>query len=207
MIRHHPSETTLIAQAAGHLPVLHTRVLAVHLSVCPHCRRELQRLEEVGGALIATLPPVALRDDALSRVLARLDEAAPADGAPVASELPVALRDLAVGRWWWLGPGMRLMPLSRRDASGTRLDLIRVAPGVALPGHGHTGTEIACILQGAYTDETGEYAAYDIAEGDAELDHAPVASAGRECICLIATTGRLRGHTWLARLVQPLIDV
>ena len=207
MIRHHPSETTLIAQAAGHLPVLHTRVLAVHLSVCPHCWRELQRLEEVGGALIATLPPVALRDDALSRVLARLDEAAPVDGAPVASELPVALRDLAVGRWWWLGPGMRLMPLSRRDASGTRLDLIRVAPGVAMPGHGHTGTEIACILQGAYSDETGEYAAYDIAEGDAGLDHTPVASAGQECICLIATTGRLRGHTWLARLVQPLIDV
>jgi putative transcriptional regulator len=207
MIRHHPSEPTLIAQAAGHLPLLHARVLAVHLSACPHCRCELQRLEEVGGALIATLPPVALADDALSRVLARLDEPAPAETAPVAPEVPVTLRDLARGRWWWLGPGIRLMPLSPRDASGTRLDLIRVAPGVAMPGHGHTGAEIACILQGAYADETGEYAAYDIAEGDAALDHTPVASAGQECICLIATTGRLRGHTWLARLVQPLIDV
>jgi len=207
MIRHHPSETTLIAQAAGHLPVLHTRVLAVHLSVCPHCRRELQRLEEVGGALIATLPPAAVGEGALSRVLGRLDEPALAETAPIAPETPVTLQALAVRRWWWLGPGVRLMPLSRRDASDTRLDLIRVAPGVAMPGHGHTGAEIACILQGAYTDETGEYAAYDIAEGDAGLDHAPVASAGRECICLIATTGRLRGHTWLARLVQPLIDV
>jgi putative transcriptional regulator len=234
MIRHHPSEATLIAHAAGHLPALHARVLAVHLSACPHCRGELQRLEEVGGELLAALPPAPLQPDALARTLARLDQEAmappPAAASAVASAAgpaaaaapatapatartaagapaPVTLEALAVGRWWWLGPGIRLMPLSRRDASGTRLDLIRVAPGVAMPGHGHTGSEMACILQGAYADETGEYSAYDIAEGDAALDHTPVASPGADCICLIATTGRLRGHTWLARLVQPLIGV
>jgi putative transcriptional regulator len=114
---------------------------------------------------------------------------------------------LASGRWWWLGPGIRLMPLARRDATNTRLDLIRVAPGVALPGHGHTGPEMACILQGGYTDETGDYGTCDIAEGDVALDHTPVASPGPDCICLIATTGRLRAHTWLARIVQPLIGV
>jgi putative transcriptional regulator len=244
MIRHHPSEATLIAQAAGHLPALHARVLAVHLSACPHCRGELHRLEEVGGELLAALPPAPLQPDALARTLARLDDSVvappPAAASAVASAAgpaaaptavaapatartaatapatartgagtpaPVTLDALAVGRWWWLGHGIRLMPLSRRDASGTRLDLIRVAPGVAMPGHGHTGSEMACILQGAYADETGEYSAYDIAEGDAALDHTPVASPGADCICLIATTGRLRGHTWLARLVQPLIGV
>lgn len=232
MIRHHPSEATLIAAAAGHLPVLHARVLAVHLSACPRCRGELRGLEEVGGALLSVLPPAPLRPDALARALAQLDvpewaaEGAPAqldvaegarardaahdpaaDLGAVRAAVPVTLEALAVGRWWWLGPGIRLMPLSRRDASDTRLDLIRVAPGVALPGHGHTGPETACILQGAYADETGEYAAYDIAEGDRTLDHTPVASAGTDCICLIATTGRLRGHTWLARLIQPLIGV
>ena len=204
MIRHHPSDTTLIAQAAGHLPALHARVLAVHLSACPHCRAELRRLEEVGGALLAELPPDSMQPDALARTLARLDE-------PVLPPPPVVtsitLEALAVGRWWWLGPGIRLMPLTRRDASGTRLDLIRAAPGRALPGHGHTGPEMACILQGAYADETGEYSAYDIAEGDAALDHTPIASAGADCICLIATTGRLRGHTLLARLVQPLLGI
>jgi putative transcriptional regulator len=187
MIRHHPSEATLIAQAAGHLPALHARVLAVHLSACPHCRGEFHRLEEVGGALLAALPPAPLQSDALARTLARLDQQAPLDQRAVAPQpapttapgaAPVTLEALAVGRWWWLGPGIRLMPLSRRDASGTRLDLIRVAPGVALPAHGHTGPETACILQGAYADETGEYSAYDIAEGDAALDHTPVASPG-----------------------------
>ena len=61
MIRHHPSEATLIAQAAGHLPLLHARVLAVHLAACPRCRNELREMEEVGGALLATLPPASLR--------------------------------------------------------------------------------------------------------------------------------------------------
>lgn len=202
MIRHHPSDTTLLAQAAGTLPVLHGRVLAVHLAACPACRATLQQMEAIGGSLLADLPPVAMQRDALARVLARLDEPAPADPAPATT-----LEALATGRWWWLGPGIRLMPLHRRDASGTRLDLIRVAPGVALPGHGHTGAEIACILQGSYADETGEYTHLDIAEGEPGLEHTPVAQPGRDCICLIATTGRLRGHTWVSRLVQPLIGV
>jgi len=194
----------MVAHAAGQLPAPHATVLAVHLSACPQCRGELRRLEEIGGALVAALPPAPLRPDALARTMARLDEAALA--APIAPAA-VTLEALAVGRWWWLGPGIRLMPLSRRDASGTRLDLLRVAPGVAMPGHGHTGLELACILRGAYADETGEYSACDIAEGDAALDHTPVASPGADCICLIATTGRLRGHTWLSRLVQPLIGI
>ncbi len=217
MIRHHPSEATLISQAAGHLPALHARVLAVHLSACAHCRGELHRLEEIGGALLATLEPAPLQPDALARTLARLDgqvcppldsTVAPAALSPATpAPAPVAWQALAVGRWWWLGPGIRLMPLNRRDASDTRLDLIRVAPGIAMPAHGHSGPETSCILQGAYADETGEYSAYDIAEGDAAFDHTPVASPGVECICLIATTGRLRGHTWLTRLVQPLLGV
>jgi len=204
VIRHHPSEPTLMAQAAGSLPALHARVLAVHLAACPHCRDDLRGLNEVGGALLATLPQAPLRPDALARTLARLDDAV----RPAPSPAPATtLQALATGRWWWLGRGIRLMPLARRDASGTRLDLIRVVPGVALPAHGHSGPEMACILQGGYADATGDYAAGDIAEGDAALDHTPVASPGPDCICLIATTGRLRAHTWLARVVQPLIGV
>ena len=106
---------------------------------------------------------------------------------------------------WWLGRGIR--PLARRGASGTRLDLLRVAPGTALPAHGHSGPKRTCILQGGYADVTRNHAAGDVAEGDATLEHTPVGSPGPDCICLIATTGRLRAHTWLARLVQPLIGV
>jgi putative transcriptional regulator len=204
MIRRHPSETTLIAHAGGNLPALHARVLAAHLSACAPCRDEFRRMEEIGGALFATLPPAPLRSNALARTLARLNDRVPSASPPAPA---ITLEALAVGRWRWLGPGIRLMPLVPRDASGTRLDLVRVTPGVGLPGHGHTGPETACILQGGYADESGDYGAGDIAEGDVGLEHTPVAAPGPDCICLIATTGRLRAHTWLARLVQPLVDV
>jgi putative transcriptional regulator len=205
MIRHHPSDTTLTALAAGTLPILHARVMAVHLAACAECRDRLRQMEEIGGALLAALPAAPLRPGALARVLARLDDVAP-EPAP-AAPAPITLAALATGRWWWLGPGIRLMPLVHRDASATRLDLIRVVPGTGMPAHDHTGHEMACILQGGYDDETGHYEALDIAEGDAGLQHTPVAAAGADCICLIATTGRLRATTWLARLVQPLVGV
>src|SRR5262249_11917928 len=115
------------------------------------------------------------------------------------------LEDLMLGRWRWLGPGIRRMPLTSRDASGTRLDLIRISPGIAVPSHGHNGFESICVLQGGFADETGEYHEGDVAEGDMQLAHAPLALPGGDCICLIATTGRLQAHGWFARLLQPLV--
>ncbi len=100
MILHHPSDATLIAQVAGTLPPLHARVLGVHLAACPLCRNALHDLEEVGGALLAALPPAPLRPDALARTLARLDDAVTAPEEPPA---PTDLAGLATGRWWWLG--------------------------------------------------------------------------------------------------------
>ena len=205
MIRHHPSDDTLIAYAAGRLPRAHRVVVRAHLARCEACRASLALVKSVAAAKLEALPAAAMGTDALAATLARLGPQE-ARRAPVAEPMTVA--DFATGRWIWLGPGIRLMPLMRRGADDARLDLIRVAPGIALPAHGHTGDEIACILQGAFGDETGTYAAGDCAEGDATLDHEPKALAvGEECVCLIATTGRLRAHGWFARIVQPILGI
>ncbi len=201
----HPSEATLLAHAAGHLPPTHSVVLRAHMAQCPHCRAQATLAREAGGALLAELAPAAMAPDALARAFAGLDGATP---LPPPRPAPRTLAELATGRWWWIAPGMRLMPLQRRGTDDARLDLIRVAPGMKLPAHGHTGTELTLVLQGAFGDETGEYHAGDVAEGDPELDHQPEAlPMGQDCICLISTTGRLRAHGWLARLVQPLVGV
>ncbi len=202
----HPSEATLLAYAAGTLPVPHGIVVRTHLALCGDCGGNLALATALGGAVLEEMPPAELAPGALARVLARLDQ--PAPPAPAPRRVPSTVAELATGRWWWIAPGMRLMPLLKRGRDDARLDLIRVAPGMALPGHGHTGTELTCVLQGAFGDATGTYHAGDIAEGDEELDHQPTALAvGQDCICLIATTGRLRAHGWLARLVQPLVGV
>lgn len=205
MTLHHPSEATLLAYAAGTLPAPHAIVVRTHLALCGACRATLRLATDLGGTLIEDVPPVALGPDALARTLARL--AGPAPVAPPA-RTPVTVADFATGRWWWIGMGVRMMPLMPRDRHDARLDLIRVAGGTALPAHGHTGSELTCVLAGAFGDETGEYGPGDVAEGDADLDHAPVARHGHgDCVCLIATTGRLRARSWLVRLVQPVIGL
>ncbi len=203
---HHPSAATLLAHAAGRLPVAHGIVLRTHLALCAECRAEAALAAAIGGEMLEELLPAALAADSLASVLGRLD--APVAAAPPLRPMPTTVEALATGRWWWIGPGMRLMPLLKRGPDDARLDLIKVAPGRRLPGHGHTGTELTCVLRGAFGDETGEYRAGDFAEGDPGLEHEPMAlPVGEDCVCLIATAGRLRAHGWVARMVQPLVGV
>jgi putative transcriptional regulator len=203
MIRHHPSEATLLACAAGNLPEPHGRVVAAHLTFCPACGRAMSQAEAVGGELLTELPPSSLAVDALARTLARLD--APLAAEPVPA--PATLAALATGRWHWTGPGIAMMKLLRRDASNSRLDLIRVSPGVALLEHGHTGRESTCVLQGAFQDITGAYHTGDFIETDSDLAHRPTALPGDACICLIATTGHLQPRGILGWLVRPLLGM
>ena len=204
MIRHHPAEASLIACAAGTMPMAHARVIEVHAARCPVCAAGLRAAEAAGGALLDALPPSPMAPDALARALARLDTAAP-EPAPAAPAFDLAA--LASGRWRRVAPGIAIMNLLPRDDTDSRLDLIRVAPGRALLTHGHTGPETTCVLSGAFADGTGTFAAGDCVEADAALDHTPRALAGEDCVCLIATTHHLRPHGWLGRLVRPLLGM
>jgi putative transcriptional regulator len=204
MIQHHPSDLNVLACAAGTLPEPHTRVITVHAAMCPECAAALREADEVAGALLDSLSPAPLAADALKRTLTRLDRApAIKDAAPV----PLTLDALAKGRWRRSGLGIAMIPLLQRDAADSRLDLIRVAPGVALLEHGHTGPEMICVLQGGFDDGTGQYHAGDFMEADAGLAHRPTALPGEDCICLIATSGHLRTHGLMGWLVRLLIGM
>lgn len=204
MIRHHPAEAVLLACAAGMLPVPQARVVAAHAALCPDCAAALREAEAVGGALLETLPAAELAPDALRRILARLD------AAPVEADLPsvpVTLTALATGRWRWTGPGVAMMPLIPRDASDSRLDLIRVAPGTALLEHGHTDNEMTCVLQGSFQDGINRYGPGDFVAADSGIAHQPTALPGEACICLIATSGRLRARGLMGWLLRPLLGM
>jgi putative transcriptional regulator len=202
MMEHHPHSETLMDYAAGNLPWPHATVLAAHLRLCPACRAASGQLMAVGGALMQELTPAPLGARALQDTLARLDQPLP----PQPLLVPT-LAGLATKRWRWLGPGMALMPLAPRDDTGTRLDLIRVAPGMAMPEHGHSGNEMTCVLQGAFSDAAGTYRVGDLVQADSAIEHQPTAMAGADCICLSATTGRLHAHNRFVRIIQSLLDI
>jgi len=208
-VQHHPSEMTLATYANGSLGRLPALVVATHLSFCATCRATAHLVETAGGLLIEQLPPTPLAPDALDWTLARLDrppDTARADETstllePQPSVWPPPLHGLRVGRFRWLGPGVHFAELLR--SGDELLGLLRLRAGVIVPLHAHRGTELTCVLEGAYRDETGLYGPGDIEQADKQVRHRPVVQASGDCLCLVATRGRLRFATVLSRLWQP----
>ncbi len=219
--RRHPSEATLLAHASGSLGVAHRFIVATHAINCADCHSAILVAEQIGGVLLDDLAPTALQPDALRLCLARLDTATastrahrPANPPPRVGELmlPPALRGFQPGNLRWLAPGVRHATLFR-DKRGT-LHFLRVHANVVLPQHSHRGLELACVLQGACHDESGQYRAGDVSEVSdedekaeqqgADHEHLVVTEPPGDCICILATTGRLQFRSRLARLLQPL---
>lgn len=192
-------------------------VVASHLTLCPECRGRAAAAEAVGGALLDTLPADALAPDALDRMLARLDEPEPlrrrrrppdrGDAPPLPAPLLDITGPVTERSWRRLAPGIRQIEVVPRDRRGGSVRLFRIAPGSVMPHHGHEGVELTLVLSGSYTDELGRFARGDFAETDGDTRHQPVADAGADCVCLIATEAPLRFRDLLPRLMQPFFGI
>ncbi len=200
MISHHPTEPTLAAYATGQLPEALAIVAATHLAQCAACRQAVGTLEATGGALLDDLTPIPLNEGALSSLMVRLNNPAPAPPPILNPELPVPLNRVAAGRWWPIGLGARYRPFRTAGAAWT--GLVQAQPGRALPRHGHSGLELTCVLSGSFVDGTGEYAAGDLCEPAHDHDQPPRASGTEPCLCIIGSEGmRLRGLLGLAQRI------
>lgn len=218
-ISHHPDAATLMSYAAGSLTEPLAAVVAVHLDMCPRCGADVARLNDVGGALLAELAPAALsgprpglsldslRHRAASEAMVGERPLRPArhgdNGAP-ATLAKLIGGDLSAVRWRWLAPGIWHKPLPLSPNVSGDLRLLRVAAGRTMPDHGHGGSELTLMLEGAYRDETGLFLPGDLADLDETVEHRPVADARLGCICLIASERKARFKGLLARLYQPL---
>ena len=208
-ITHHLDDATLMSFAAGALPAALSAVAAAHADMCPRCRREVAALERVGGALVASLSPVAFEDSEPLRPIPVGAREARLRVAIQDGEVPKPVAHLVSGGleavpWRWLGPGVWDQPLPLAGAG--KLRLLRVAPGRNVPEHGHGGTELTLVLRGSFHDVTGRYLRGDVAELDETVAHQPVTDAGGDCICLIASEKPERFHGLIARLLQPFHD-
>lgn len=206
--RRHPDAATLLAQAAGGLDRLSGLVVETHLAFCPECRGTARLGRRIGGALLDALLLAPLADGALEHTLARLEAGSDAPPVlPVTNDpgpgLPGPLRHLVAGRSRWVGPGIRCATLLREGEG--HLGLLQVAAGASIPPHRHRGTEMICVLEGAFTDGAERYAAGDFSAASGDHHHSQRAETPGGCVCLIATQGRLRFGTLLSRLWQPFM--
>jgi putative transcriptional regulator len=206
-IAHHLDDATLMSCAAGTLPAPLAIVAASHVSLCPHCRDGLADAERLGGALLKSLPPASLAGGPVLPQTApprRPLSARPSAGGDVPPPLARLLGStLDAIRWWPLGLGVWQHRIPLPTGTG-RLLLIKVAPGRDVPEHGHNGSELTLVLQGAYRDEIGRFATGDVADLDESVEHRPVADPSAGCICVLGTERPARFRGLLARLMQPL---
>lgn len=215
-IKHHPDIANLMSCSAGSQPEALAAVVSSHLSMCPDCRREVGRMQVIGAALFDKLGPVEIDGEA-PVVRARASEADVEVGArrpslSHRSEVPIPLQhvlgtDLDNLPWSWIAPGVWHVPVSLSEDADGDLRLIKVAPGKALPDHGHEGGEMTLVLRGSYRDSTGTYNVGDIADLDESVEHQPVACADQGCICIVAAEKNAKFKGLFARLVQPFIGI
>jgi putative transcriptional regulator len=216
-IRHHPDDATLVAYAAGAVTEGISLVVAAHLELCPQCRARVRDAADLGGALLAGLDPAPLREGALASVLARVEASPERASAPQARPRAVDGLPATLAPWFPAGldrvpwrslvPGIRHFRFPGVDSGAGTVRLLAIAPGTALPHHGHGGTELTLVLRGSFADEIGRFAPGDLADLDPSVQHQPLADTDTHCICLIATDARLRFSGVVGRLFQPLVGI
>lgn len=213
-ITHHLTDSLLMAYAAGTLPEAFSLVIATHVSLCDDCRARLSGYEALGGSVLERAGVAEMSEASLDAILARimdgLPEAAPKPTPRAKGVFPAPLQgyvggDLEAVRWRPVGMGVRQAIL--QTAKGASVRLLYIPAGAAVPDHGHRGTELTLVLQGAFRDEDGRFARGDVEIAGEATEHTPIAEPGEDCICLAATDAPLRFRGLMPRLAQPFLRI
>jgi len=218
-IKHHLTDNIVMAYAAGSLPEAFNLLVATHVSMCDECRAMVAAHEAVGGVVLEEVPEVDLGFDALEACFAKIKtdpkdlielRPQPAKSGSKPGLFPTPLHDYVGGdldavKWRKVGGGVKqaILPTSK-DAS---VRLLFIPAGCEVPDHGHNGTEMTLVLQGAFRDELARFATGDVEICDSKLEHKPIAEDGEDCICLAATDAPLKFSGFLPRIAQPFLRI
>jgi putative transcriptional regulator len=191
MTRHPAPDELLLEYAAGVLPEGLALVVSLHVALDPAARRTVERLRAMAGVMLEDQDGPA-DEMALASILTRLDgepveapSPAPAPARPGFEWAPPALRPYIGNKdFERVVGGFQRIDL-RLHGDRSRATLLKLMPGEGLPVHRHVGTEYTVVLQGGYTDNTGNYVAGDFAIGPGPQEHEPIADPGEPCIALI----------------------
>lgn len=197
-ITRHPDAATLMSFAAGGLAEPLAAAVSAHAAICSECREEVRDMELIGAAALAGLSPALGASGGEVAAPRRpresaQPEASPTGGSAVAGvPAPLARKyGLALGSipWTLLAPGVWEHRLALSPGAEGDLRLIKLAPGRKLPMHGHGDSELTLVLDGAFSDATGEYRCGDVQDLESGNEHQPVGDKEAGCICLVASVG------------------
>ena len=211
MSRHPAPDELLLDYAAGVLPKGPALAVSLHVALDPAARRTVDRLRAVGGALLEEEAGPDLGESALAGVMARLDgvavepKAPPPVRRPGFEWAPTSLMPyLGAKDWKRAFGGFEQIEIGLHGDTH-RVSLLRLQPGKGLPVHRHVANEYTIVLQGGYTDNTGNYGVGDFAVGPGAQEHEPIADPGEPCIALIVVEKPIVLTGVWGRWLNPLL--
>jgi len=214
-IKHHLNDDVLIEYSAGTLPEAFSLVVATHVSLCPECRKRMERLDAIGGALVETVEASPMAAGSFEATLQRIANQ-PAESIERAPKVvadgifPQPLQDYVGGdvdsvKWRPVGMGVKQAIL--KTAKDATVRLLYIPTGAAMPDHSHGGMEMTLVLQGAFQDESDHFAVGDVEMADEDVHHTPVAVGPLDCICLAASDAPLKFNSMLPKIMQPFFRI
>jgi putative transcriptional regulator len=211
-IKHHLTPEILMAYSAGTLPEAFGLIVATHVSMCDTCRSDLDSYDAVGGVVMEDAKSANVSDDAFAATMKLISagDSTPLTPRRSSGTLPSPLQDYVGGdldqiKWKPLGMGVKQAILPTSKAATARL--LYIPAGAAVPDHGHNGTEMTLVLQGAFVDEDDRFARGDVEVANEDLEHTPIADVGEDCICLAVTDAPLKFNAFLPRLAQRFLRI
>jgi putative transcriptional regulator len=212
-IRHHLNDALLMAYSAGTLPEAFNLMVASHLSLCDTCRAHAESFDAIGGEILNLSGKATLSEHSLTDTLDLIGCGHVEHCATRSRKngvFPKPLQDYVGGdldsvRWKSIGMGVKqaILPTSK-DATAR---LLLIPAGTAMPDHGHNGTEMTMVLQGAFQDDDGYFARGDVEIADSDLHHTPVADIHEDCICLAVTDAPLQFDRLLPKIAQRFLRI
>ena len=213
MIKHHLTDNILMAYSAGQLSEAFNLIVATHISMCDECRAAMSSFDALGGALLENECLNGEPEPDLQATMALIKAETPPNLTPPpvrSTETPFPLvayvgDNLDDVKWKPVGMGVKQSILQTSAEATARL--LYIPAGVAVPDHGHHGTELTLVLRGAYSDETDHFKRGDVEIAGEDLHHTPIADAHSDCICLAVTDAPLKFSGVLPRILQPLLRI
>jgi len=209
-------DALLLDYATGALSLPLEVLVETHLAMNEESAKTMNMLMKLGGVLLEDSEPVSLSEGALENVLKAIeqDEVKQPDTSkrkidtdsallprPIADYLP----DRTDSAWRRIGIGLFECDIVFDNDQG-RAKFYRVSPGTSIPSHTHTGTEVTLVLQGGFTDETGNYGPGDIAVQEEEGEHKPMADNDGECVVFAVNQGDIRLTGPIGRVLNLLVN-
>jgi putative transcriptional regulator len=213
--RRHFAEDLVLERTVGAGSDGAALAVACHLALCATCRSLGDDLERIGDTLLqargASRPVPELRARLLAADLApplarparRLPDALLGSLPPLPGPLVEALAALPRARWRWMIPGVHAITLLEGD-DGSVARLLRLRPGLVIPGHDHDGPEHTVVFAGGLDDQHVRLARGDALTMEPGDIHQQAAAPGADCVALIVNEAPLRPLTLRGRILKKI---